>query len=286
MQSLRDWFETPLGRYLLEKEQAYFDEAVADVFGFNAVQLGLESLDFLRANRIPLRFTAGTEVAATLRADFRHLPVESNCIDLAVLPHVLEFSEDPHQILREVQRVLLPEGQVIISGFNPRSLWGLRRLATRKPRQSPWHGNFISLPRLKDWLALLDLEVTGGGLGCYVPPFRQEKWLERAQFLEAAGDRWWPISGGVYFIRAVKRVHGMRVIKPNWNDRRAARESLASVARRLNGTATGTQRTAFVRQPRLQDLRRSSGSAAVLRFPSLAGQRLTGPGRSGEEREQ
>ncbi len=285
MQSLRDWFDTPLGQYLLGKERAYFDEAVADVFGFNAVQLGLGSLDFLRANRIPLRFTVGVEVAATLRADFRHLPVESNCVDLAVLPHVLEFSEDPHQILREVQRVLLPEGQVIISGFNPRSLWGLRRLTSRKPRECPWYGNFISLPRLKDWLALLDLEVTGGGLGCYVPPFHQEKWLERAQFMEAAGDRWWPISGGVYFIRAVKRVHGMRVIKPNWNDRRAARESLASVARRFNGTATGTQRAVFVPQPRSRDMRRSPASAAVLPFPSLTGERVPGPPRSREPRE-
>lgn len=286
MQSLRDWFETPLGHYLLEREQAYFDEAVADVFGFNAMQLGLESLDFLRANRIPLRFMVGTEISATLRADFRHLPVEGNCVDLAVLPHVLEFSEDPHQILREVQRVLLPEGQLIISGFNPRSLWGMRRLASRRPRECPWNGSFISLPRLKDWLALLDLEVTGGGLSCYVPPFRHHNWLERAQFMEAAGDRWWPISGGVYFIRAVKRVHGMRVIKPNWKDRRAARESLASVARRFNGTATGTQRGALVRHGESQELRRSSDSAAVLPFPPLAGERYPGPGGSRERRDQ
>jgi hypothetical protein len=38
---LRQWFETPPGRYLLEWERARFDEAVADIFGYHALQLGL-----------------------------------------------------------------------------------------------------------------------------------------------------------------------------------------------------------------------------------------------------
>lgn len=229
--TLEQWFQTSLGRYLLEREQAFFDQAVADVFGFNAVQLGLPGIDFLRMSRIPLRLCAAPESTARLRADCRHLPLASNSIDLAVLPHVLEFSDNPHQILREVERMLMPEGQVIISGFNPRSLWGLKRIASRRPRNCPWHGEFISLPRLKDWLALLGFEVAAGRLGCYVPPFSTEKWLGRFQFMEKAGDRWWPISGGVYFLQAVKRVHGMRVIKPGWN-RLAAKPNLAPLVQK------------------------------------------------------
>lgn len=230
-QNLEQWFRTPLGEYLLEREQAFFDQAVADVFGFNAVQLGLPGIDFLRMSRIPLRVCAASGNAAGLRADCRQLPLASNSVDLAVLPHVLEFSANPHQILREVERTLMPEGQVIISGFNPRSLWGLKRLSSRRPRGCPWHGEFISLPRLKDWLALLGFEVAAGRLGCYVPPFSTRKWLGRFQFMEQAGDRWWPISGGVYFLQAVKRVHGMRVIKPGWN-RLAAKPNLASLTRK------------------------------------------------------
>ncbi|HEX6829343.1 MAG TPA: methyltransferase domain-containing protein [Burkholderiales bacterium] len=270
MQTLQDWFATPLGAYLLQREQGYFDQAVADVFGFNAMQLGLPGADLLRTNRIHLRFTAGPDEGTALRTAFDHLPIESNCIDLAVLPHVLEFSDQPHQILREVQRVLLPEGQLIASGFNPRSLWGMRRLLDRQRRDYPWCGNFISLSRLKDWLALLDMEVTGGAVGCYVPPFGQENWLQRAQFMEAAGDRWWPISGGVYFLKAVKRVHGMRVIKPSWKDRRA--EALASVTRPLSGTGTGRVQTldaARGRDPR----RMLSGEALILPFPHPAAAR-------------
>ena len=235
IQSLQEWFETPLGKYLLAREQDYFDYAVADVFGFNAMQIGLPQHDFLRQNRIALRFTVGPEPGVRLRTDPGHLPVESNSIDLAVLPHVLEFSANPHEILREVGRVLLPEGQLMVCGFNPRSLWGLRRIMDSERRSFPWCGRFISLSRPKDWLALLDFEVTGGRLGCYVPPLRQDDWRGRLAFLEKAGDRWWPIAGGVYFVQAVKRVHGMRVIKPNWNDVKATRKSLAPLTQKLNG---------------------------------------------------
>jgi hypothetical protein len=103
----------------------------------------------------------------------------------------------------------------------------------------PWRGNFIALPRLKDWLTLLDFEMTAGRLCCYAPPFSQEKWLRRFNFMEAAGDRWWPISGGVYFLQAVKRVHGMRVIRPEWKESVAARRGMAPITGRFNGNDIG-----------------------------------------------
>ncbi len=231
--SLRNWFQTPLGAYLLEREQAYYDQAVADVFGFNAAQLGLTGVDFLRACRIPLRFTLGPGPDADVRGELCQIPLESNSIDLIVMPHVLEFSADPHQILREVERTLRPEGHVLVSGFNPRSLWGLRRLLAREPRAFPWTGEFISLPRLKDWLKLLGFEVSTGRFVCYAPPAATGQWLARFGFLERAGDRWWPISGGVYLLEAIKRVPGMRVIRPEWATRPATKPSLASLTHKL-----------------------------------------------------
>jgi SAM-dependent methyltransferase len=232
--SLEDWFSTPLGAYVLERESAYFDHTLADLFGFNAAQLGLPRRDFLRASRMPLRFVVAPETGARVRADFRELPLAGGSVDLVVMPHVLEFSEHPHQILREVERVLMPEGHVVIAGFNPRSLWGARRLGSRKPRELPWSGQFISLPRLKDWLALLGFEMAGGRLACYAPPFAADKWRERFRFMEPAGDRWWPIAGGVYLLHAVKRVAGMRLIKPEWNARLAPKPRLASLAQRVD----------------------------------------------------
>ncbi len=215
--SLNEWFATPQGGYVLAREQDYFDRTVGDIFGFNALQLGLPDYDFLRSSRMPLRFSAGNQAGNSVRLICTELPFECDGMDLVVLPHVLEFADHPHQILREVERVLRPEGNLIVSGFNPRSLWGLRRTLASK-QGYPWCGDFIALSRLKDWLSLLGFEVVAGRFAAYAPPFRQTKWLDRFAFMEAAGDRWWAVSGGVYFLQAIKRVRGMRLIKPKWNE--------------------------------------------------------------------
>ena len=228
-----EWFATPLGQYLVAREQAYFDRAVADVFGYNAFQLGLVENDLLRASRIALRVRVEVTGAVQIRADFRDLPIASNSADLVLLPHVLEFSEHPHQILREVARVLLPEAHVLIACFNPWSLWGFRRVFASRSRY-PWRGRFINLPRLKDWLALLGFEIVGGQMSCYSPPCIQQKWLNRFSFMEKAGDRWWPMAGGVYFLQAVKRVRGMRLIMPNWRDRLVPKKNLAAVPKKVS----------------------------------------------------
>lgn len=227
------WMESPLGRYLLERELAYLDEVVADVFGFNALQLGLPEIDLMRASRIPLRCQVGPSGPVQLRCDLEFLSIASNSVDLCLIPHVLEFSSNPHQILREVQRVLVPEGHLIIAGFNPWSLWGAQRVLNSGVTHYPWCGRFITLPRLKDWLALLGFEVAGGRMSCYIPPFTATKWLDRFAFMEKAGDRWWPIAGGVYFLDAVKRVPGVRIITPKWNGRLTANERLAAASQKV-----------------------------------------------------
>lgn len=224
-----DWWQTPLGQYLLAREQGYFDQAVADVFGFHAVQVDMPQLDPLRMNRMPKRLHIGRE-SGDLLADPRALPLESSSIDLLVLPHVLDFSAHPHQVLREAERVLVPEGRLIISGFNPWSLWGMER-RLRRGRGYPWCGNFISLPRIKDWLALMNLDIDTGSLSCYVPPSQQPKWLWRLRFMEDIGDRWWPVGGGVYYLQAVKRVRGVRMITPAWQMAAAPKRLVATTER-------------------------------------------------------
>ena len=210
-----EWFETPLGQHLLYREQRYFDQAVSDVFGFNAVQVGLPHLDYLRNSRIPLRLVCAVEASAGVRADPMFLPFESQSLDL-LLPHVLEFSDNPHQVLREAERVLRPEGRLVLAGFNPRSLWGLARTLRGGERGYPWNGNFLNISRVKDWMVLLGMEVAGGSMCCYRPPINRESWLRRTRFMEPAGDRWWAMGGGVYFLQAIKRVHGMNIIQPQW----------------------------------------------------------------------
>jgi SAM-dependent methyltransferase len=229
---LSEWFATPQGQNVLEWERTQFDLATEDVFGYRAVQMGLPEIDFLRANRIPFRFTLALEHGAALAADPMQLPLASQSVDLVVLPHTLESTADPHLVLREAERVLIPEGQLVISGFNPLSLWRLRQMFARRGGGAPWDERFIGLLRLKDWLRLLGFELNGGRFGCYAPPFESPQWLSRFAFMEKAGARWWPIMGGVYVVRAVKRVHGMRIITPAWRKERARRRALAAIPQR------------------------------------------------------
>lgn len=226
-----DWLQTPQGRYVLDWEQAKLDNLLADIFGFNALQLGFPQIDFLRANRMPFRFACCGTGGVAVSSDPHHLPFATNSLDLVVLPHILEFDANPHQILREVDRVLVPEGSTVVTGFNPFSLWGLRRLLAGRRGAAPWQGHYLSVSRLRDWFALLGHETRGGAFGCYAPPVTQEKWLQRWHFMEPAGDRWWPIAGGVYVLQAIKRQHGMRLVTPKWKDRMARAKALALVPR-------------------------------------------------------
>ncbi|HEX7053536.1 MAG TPA: methyltransferase domain-containing protein [Burkholderiales bacterium] len=196
------------------------------------MQIGLPEVDFLRQNRIQFRFTLALEPGAAVAADPLQLPLASQSVDLLALPHVLEFHANPHEVLREVERVLRPEGHVVISGFNTASLWRLRQLVPFMSHGAPWDAHFIGLLRLRDWLRVLGFELNGGKFGCYVPPFASKVWLERFAFMDKAGARWWPVLGGVYVVRAVKRVAGLRLVTPAWRRERARRRALAPVANR------------------------------------------------------
>jgi SAM-dependent methyltransferase len=222
--SLLEWFATPLGEYVLDCDQRFFDIAVSDVFGFHAVQIGLAPLPCLRESRIAYKHTLDWENKADLFADADALPFAADTLDLVVLPHTLEFVLQPHDVLREVQRVLRPEGQVVIAGFNPYSLFGAKRYFGRETLP-PWNSAMISLYRIKDWLHLLGFDVIGGGLGAYAWPTQNPKWLQRVQWMDAAGDRWWPIAGGTYYLHAVKRVANVRLIRPEWREKTRRRRA-------------------------------------------------------------
>jgi SAM-dependent methyltransferase len=227
---MRQWFETPPGRYLLAWERAEFDHAVSDIFGYHALQLGLPEIDTLAANRMPHRWLAvpapglpETAAKPALVTDFAALPFEANSLDLVVLPHSLELNADPHATLREVERVLLPEGKVVVCGLNPASLWGLRQRRAHLYQRLgfgelflPDAGEFIGYRRLRDWLRLLSFEVESGSFGCYRPAMKSEEWLDRYDWMDRLGERWWPIFGAVYFIVAVKRVRGIKLVGPIW----------------------------------------------------------------------
>ncbi len=243
---LHEWFETPPGRYLLDWERMQFEEAVADVFGYHALQLGLPELDALQANRMPHRWLACEKPGecsprAAMVNDFCALPFPEASLDLVVLPHTLELNAEPHATLREVERVLVPEGRVVICGLNPASLWGLRQRRAHLYRRLgfgqlflPAEGEFIGYWRMRDWLRLLGFEVESGRFGCYKPSVGTAKWQGRLDWMDRAGPRWWPIFGAVYFIVAVKRVRGMKLLGPAWKTSAKLANAPVSIANKAN----------------------------------------------------
>jgi len=241
--SLQGWFETPAGNYLLAWEQQQFEQAVADIFGYHALQLGLPALDALAGNRMPHRWLATTpeapQTATVLRTDYAALPFPEASLDLVALPHTLDSHPNPHATLREVARVLVPGGRVVLSGFNPASLWGLRQRRERLCRRFglgtallPPQLEFIGYWRLRDWLHLLDFEIEVGHYGCHRPLLRSEKWLHRWSWMDRAGARWWPFFGAAYFMVAVKRVHGVRLLEPAWKKANSKAAATVPLARR------------------------------------------------------
>jgi len=222
-----EWLESPLGRYVVSREQAIYDRVLPDLFGFYALQMGGASMPLLATSRVTHKFTLAWDTNASLLAEADQLPFAENQFDVIVLPHTLEFQALPHEVLREAFRILRPEGRLLMTGFNPYSLYGIKRYFGRE-RSGPWAGEFISLSRAKDWLTLLGFDIVDGQLDCYNVPAKSEATLQRLDKLEYAGEHWWPFAGGVYFLHAVKRVAGVRLLKPNWA--RAPRRKRVAVA--------------------------------------------------------
>lgn len=233
MENWDEWLATPLGSYVVAREQAIFDRVLPDLFGFYALQIGTAAVPLLQTSRITHKFTLAWDTAASVLAEADQLPFVENQFDLIVLPHTLEFQALPHEVLREVFRILRPEGRLLMTGFNPYSLFGIKRYFGRE-RSGPWGSEFISLSRAKDWLTLLGFDIVGGQLDCYTLPAQKEKTLQRLKWLEAAGDRSWPFAGGVYFLHAVKRVAGVRLIKPDWARAGRRRRAAAAVPTRAH----------------------------------------------------
>jgi SAM-dependent methyltransferase len=233
-QRLRAWYASPLGRTLLACEQAELDRVLPNLFGFYLVQVGAVMDEYLLGSskvRLQVVLDRDWPVARTtplpgpVLGVYAHggmLPVQSDSIDVVVLPHTLEFEPEPHETLREVERILVAEGHVVILGFNPWSIWGLWRLVRWKRKEHPpWSGTFRGILRIKDWLALLGFDVVLSRSAFFRPPLHHAGMMRRLLWLERLGTRFWPYLGGVYIIVARKRVVTLTPIRPRWRPRRS-----------------------------------------------------------------
>jgi len=223
---LEDWYASPLGVELAKQEEVCLERMLCDTFGYYLLQVGLNAgfAEAVATSRIRHRVllplaacydSLGLQIAARPE----RFPIATDSVDAVFLPHTLDFTDEPHQVLREVERVLIPDGRVMIIGFNALSLWGLWRLVPRGRGRMPWCGDFLTPFRVRDWLSLLGFHVEMQEMMMFRPPWRRTL-LGQLSFLDSLGSRFWPLFGGVYAIRAVKRVSTLTPLRPSWKTRR------------------------------------------------------------------
>lgn len=234
--ALLRWYRTPLGREFSQLECQQLDLILPNLFGYYLLQLGcVHCCDWLSGSRIQRHgvvdvdsLSCCNERLVGVRSRLDELAVASDSVDVVVLPHSLEFHADPHQVLREVERVLIAEGHIVVLGFNPWSLWGAQRLLLHWLGKVPWSGRFLSPLRLKDWLSLLGFEVVYTKSYFYRPAIPKESLFNKLTFIERLGSRCWPLLGGGYVMVARKRVSTLTPIRPRWRaSRRVASAEMA-----------------------------------------------------------
>ncbi len=212
------WLESPVGLALLQTERQLVEDAFDGIFGEECVQLGVwgEQRTFLkysRTQRSNVLALPGDHAGAKPNAvgELHRLPIASDSVDVVFLPHTLEYSARPHAILREVHRVLRSDGHLVLLGFKPGGLWGVRRLipgAAMPPATEP----LISDRRLKDWLSLLDLRIHGLTRYFFRWPLPGNGRPVSSAW-EHRGQRWWPELAACYMLTAQKRMMTMTPIK-------------------------------------------------------------------------
>lgn len=223
---LDEWYLSTLGRELAAQEQVCLERMLGDTFGYYLLQVGGSTgfAEAIRASCIRQRIllpdqvlpqTLGSQVVSSPGL----LPIAADSVDAVLLPHTLEFAEDARQVLRETERVLIPEGRLVVLGFNALSLWGVWGLMRRWQGRMPWCGSFLTPFRVGDWLSLLGFDIEMQETMMFRPPWPRAL-LQKLSFLDSMGRRFWPLLGGVYAIRAVKRVSTLTPLKPSWNSRR------------------------------------------------------------------
>ena len=233
--NLDTWLSsTAAGDYVRTLQQKQFDDAVTDIFGYHALQIGATGIQGLKESRIQhIWYAASTTPSArsaqgSQKATFNFftapeaLPFKDNQLDLILLPHTLESCHQPHTALREAARVLRPEGKMILTGFNSTRILGVRPRKELKQWGAP-----IGYWRLLDWLKLLELEIVHTSSGCYLPNLSNAKWIERLSWLDRVAHQHVKFLGGIYFIVASKHIKGARLLEPDWRSKNSNRHKSA-----------------------------------------------------------
>jgi SAM-dependent methyltransferase len=219
------WWASPIGSALIAAESQLLGEELDDVFGWELLQIGAwgsgrELLSGARTRHQAIVAPPGLSSSADIRGRPTHLPIISDSIDAVLLPHILEFATDPYAIVREADRVLVGEGRLLVLGFRPWSLWGVRARWSRSGFP-PGMRRVLSERRIREWLVLLGYEVVSAQHYLFRGP-----WSGGLAAGEGTGRMLrrgltYPLPANAYLLKARKRVYTLTPIRPRFKERPA-----------------------------------------------------------------
>jgi SAM-dependent methyltransferase len=221
------WLTQSLGRSLLEIEKEYLSLKLAERYGKHILLIGVphqhELLKCsLMSNQVLLTPLINKhKYDKCIESEFYNLPIIPGSIDLVIVPHTLEFLDNPRQLLLEACRVVKPEGVMMVLGFNPVSLWGLKKWSI-KSKNMPWQSTFIHPNKVKNWLKLADFELVKQDMLLFRPPIANYSVFKKLTFLEWIGKRLYAPLGGVYVLTAQAKTIPLIPIKLHWKQKLSA----------------------------------------------------------------
>lgn len=244
-EDIATWADTPLGQAVLEEEKANIDELLRYRFGYHLCSFShLRQYDLTEESRINhkiqmIQLDALDNVfseeqytgnLSLLPFDGSRLPMATDSVDVLLLHHCLEFSSNPHELLREAQRVLIDHGHLVITSFNPLSAYGLfSNLARFTQASQLWRRRFLTANASRDWLQLLGLQPLQLIPHFYRLPVSNKALLNRTRWMETAGKKLGGLNWGAsYTLIARNDVFAMNAIKPNWQKQRSSEQFASS----------------------------------------------------------
>lgn len=238
---IEQWFESDLGKNILSLQQDKLDTLMPEVFGYHLMQMSvLNNLPLSRQSPVSHHFSLGFNphkiavkveetidkkndkenfsIATSAISEFEHLPIDEESIDAAILHHVLDYSTDPHRLLRETARTIISNGFIVIIGFNPSSALMLKKQIGRCIKRSDhWRYHDLRKDRVIDWLRVLGFKPMLVQYGYHSLPFN----ASFSSKLDKILAQLLPSLGAFYIIVARKHVIPMTVIREPWKKRRA-----------------------------------------------------------------
>jgi SAM-dependent methyltransferase len=225
---IETWFASPLGQRIIAQEKGCIDTLLPKMFGYHLMQLSvLGNINLFEASSTSHQFSvmpfdhrhalSTPTSVSTIAAEFESLPIETDSIDVTLLHHALDFSFNPHLLLKEAARTIIPNGHIVIVGFNPYSLLGLESpMACLLSSSHFYRRHQLRVARLKDWCKVLELEMVYQHQGYYGLP--SNKYY--SSILETVGKRLLPFMGGFYLLVLRKNITPMTRIQKKWKKRK------------------------------------------------------------------